>query len=65
MHLVLFFIVFAHILAGALYNKYRLQQLINYIAEARGRELTEDEFGILLRRYTSFLAPYRFSLSRT
>jgi hypothetical protein len=62
---VLFFIAFLHIGAGAVYNKYRIQQLLKYINLCRGRELTEAEFLVLLRRYTSFLAPTRFSPSRS
>lgn len=60
-----FFILFMHVGVGAFYNKYRIRQLLKYISLSRGRELTEAEFLVLLRTYTSFWAPYRFSPSRT
>lgn len=65
MAMPLFAVLFVHVLAGALYNKYRLQQLLKYIHQCRGRELTEGEFSNLRRRYTSFLAASRFSPSRS
>lgn len=62
---ILFFIAFIHIFAGAIYNKYRIQQLLQHISRCRGRELTEAEFVVLLRGYTSLSAPMRFSPSRS
>lgn len=57
-------VFFVHVGAGALYSKYRVRQLLQYIRLCRGRELTEAEFLVLLRAYTSFGAAARFSPSR-
>lgn len=65
MFLFLSIILFVHVGAGSLYNKYRIRQLLKYISLCRGRELTEAEFQVLVRTYTSFWAPGRFSPSRT
>ncbi|MGY2134906.1 hypothetical protein ACW9KT_21930 [Hymenobacter sp. HD11105] len=48
----------------ALYNKYRIKQLIKHISLCRGRELSESDFAHLLTKYTSFLSPLSFSPSR-
>ncbi|WP_188563839.1 hypothetical protein [Hymenobacter frigidus] len=55
--ITLFFIAFGHIMAGSIYNKYRIRKLLNYISVFRGTLLDENDFSTLLDKYTSFLAP--------
>ena len=46
---------FAHTLAFVLYNRYRRTQLLRFLRECKGQELSERDFATLLDTYTSFL----------
>ena len=63
--LLLFGVMFTHIFALVVYNRYRVKQLIKYISLSKGRELTEREFLELFDNYTSFLGYASFSPRKT
>ncbi|WP_426062281.1 hypothetical protein [Hymenobacter sp. B1770] len=48
-----------HVVGGSLYNRYRINRLLQYFSAFRGALLSEQEFLHLRKAYTASLAPYR------